>query len=458
MGTARLIPALAVIAAFAYSQPAAAAPALCTDHTMGLNTGGITATHLLAKVSGAWIEPQNVCVAIGVEEKPGPGGQTTRALWLGVINTVDGGYPETHLPTGTPISLGLHFPAGIVLGNTFGRWRDSVIMTDGADTVIQAKTVEWDYHNEAYFGGPGLDCKLPPVVWPSTFGSYSSLNPLKADGTPDLTPTPFTGAFYESNTVGALFPQIRFDSDGTPIGLEAVVSGCGDHDPTTLEGYFNGFMPVSVLHGYGMTDQMIDDLDLLQHLFEVYDLSTSSVVNATFRPVHARDMTLEQVPGVQMPAQPDGNALIGVRTDSEFSYSTHDLVQRGRPGAMAAIKNCRAKGSTPGVANGQLTCDGVTIPLGLQATLFAPRVLKRGGTIGISCNNACWVTAAIVFKGKRLASAASNAATAGMQRLRLTLTAAGRRLLARRRVLRGLLTVVVTDNDGGRVVLHRRFR
>jgi hypothetical protein len=457
MGTAKLIPVLVVIAAFAYCQPAAAAPALCTDHVLSPDTGGITATHLFAKVNGAWIEPQNVCVGISVVPTPVAGG-TTRGLYLGVANTVDGGFPETHLPTGTLISLGLHFPPGIQLGQMFGRWRDGVVISDGADTVIQAETVEWDYHGEAYFGGPGLNCNLAPTVWPSTFGSYSSLNPLRADGTPDLTPTPFTGAFYESNTVGALFPQIRFDSDGTPIGLEAMVQGCGDHDPTTLEGYFNGFMPVSVLHGYGMTDQMIDDLDLLQHLFEVYDLSTSSVVNATFAPVHARDMTLEQIPGVQMPAQPDGNGLIGVRTNSEFSYSSHDLVDRARPGAMAAIKNCRAKGRTPGVANGQLTCDGVKIPLGLHATLSGPRVLKRGGTIGISCNNACWATAAIVFKGKRLASAASKAATAGSQRLRLRLTNAGRRLLARRRVLRGLLTVVVTDNDGGRVVLHRRFR
>jgi hypothetical protein len=40
----------------------------------------------------------------------------------------------------------------------------------------------------------------------------------------------------------------------------------------------------------------------------------------------------------------------------------------------------------------------------------------------------------------------------------LKLTAAGRRLLAGKRVLRGLLTVVVTDGGGGRVVLHRRFR
>jgi energy-converting hydrogenase Eha subunit B len=457
MGTAKLIPVLAVIAAFVYSQPAAAAPALCTDHVLSPDTGGITATHLFAKVNGVWIEPQNVCVGISVVNTP-LGGGTTRGLFLGVANTVDGGFPETHLPPGTLISLGLHFPPGIQLGQMFGRWHDGVVMSDGTDTVIQAKTVQWDYHGEAYFGGPGLNCKLTPTVWPSTFGSYSSLNPLRADGSPDMTPTPFTGAFYESNTVGALFPQIRFDSDGTPIGLEAVVSGCGDHDPTTLEGYFNGFMPVSVLHGYGMTDQMIEDLDLLQRLFEVYDLSTSSVVNATFTPVHARDMTLEQIPGVEMPAQPNGNALIGVRTESEFSYSTHDLLQRGRPGAVAAIKNCRAKGSTPGVANGQLTCDGVAIRLGLQAKLFAPHVLKRGGTIAISCNNACLVAAAIVFKGKRLASAGSKATTAGRQTLRLKLTAASRQLFTGKRALRGLLTVVVTDNDGGRVVLHRRFR
>ena len=449
---------LAAAAALALPPSASAAPAMCTDHDA--RPLGVTATHLFAKINGSWVEPQNVCVGVKIEEKPLPGGQTSRGLYFGVWNTVDGGFPETHLPPGTQISVGLHFPDGMRIQQTFGRWLDGVVVSNDADTVIQGKTVRWDYHGEAYFGGPGLDCTKQPTTWPSTFTSYSGLNSINADGVPSSDFAQFAGGFYESNTVGALFPTLHLDSSGNPTGLEVQVSGCGDDDPTTLEGYFNGFTPISQFHAIGVTDEMVQDIALLQGMFEIHDLTTDKPISAQFHPVAPGELTLESVPGVTMPAPPGGPGLLGVRTTSAFSYSEHNLIQRGQASAMAALRNCRAAGGTPQDVNGELTCVGATVVMPpvvvpFAATLAPLRVLRRGTAVSVHCSAACSIVAELRAGGKLLAKGRARGTGAGDVKLAMKLTAAGRRRLKSRPSVRANLLVTVTDAKGARVPLHR---
>jgi hypothetical protein len=451
------LPALAAGAGalVVFAAPASAAPSMCTEH--GADPKGVVATHLYAKLNGSWVEPQNVCVGVRIEEKLGVNARYVRGMYLGIWNTVDGGFPETYLPPGTLLSLGLRLPPGMIMHDTFAGWRNGVVVSEGADTVIQGMTVPWEYHPEAFFGGPGLDCSIPPsTTWQSTFTGYSALNFLNPDRTPNFDAAEFAGGFYESNTVGVSFPRITTDSRGNPTGLEISVQGCGDGDPATHEGYFDGFTPISLFHGFGISDELLEDAALLQGLVELHDRTTGTPISATFTVLRPGDVALEQIPGIAMPAAPAGSAIVGVRTVSTFSYSQHDLVQRGEPTAMRKLRRCRALGGTPTAANGRLVCvPDTTRP---HVKLIMRRSLARGRAIVVSCNEPCLAKATIAAAGVTLARGSGKTPAAGRVKVRMKLTAQGRRALAARRSRRGTLKLVVTDRAGNATRLRRGIR
>ena len=459
MWTARLPSArllalpLALVVALAWASSASAAPVMCTSY--GANPRGVTATHLFAKIDGAWVEPENVCVSVTIAQSGVLGGFTTRNMTLGVWNTVDGGFPETHLPPGTQISLGLRRPPGMMLQSTSGIWRNAVVLSAGLDTVIQGRTAPWDYHNEAFFGG-GLDCGIEPVRWPSTFTASATLNPINADGTPNFASEQYAGGFYESNSIGATFPRLNTDAFGNPTGLEVRVTGCGDQNPSTLEGYFDGFTPVSFFRGFGISDELLRDAALLQRIIEVRDARTNALIQATFAVVGAGELSLEPVPGTTLPSPPAGPGIIGVRTTSAFSYSEHVLVQRGRPGAMRTLRRCRAKGGRPSSKGGRLTCiPDTTRP---RAKLLTGRSLSRGKPLLMSCNEPCRVVASVVAGGRRLATGRRTSTKAGRLKVPLKLTAAGRTRLASEASVRAILHVTVRDRAGNKASLKRGLR
>jgi hypothetical protein len=293
------------------------------------------------------------------------------------------------------------------------------------------------------------------VRWPSTFNAYIAINPVNGDGTPNLASAEYAGGFYESNTVGAVFPKLNTDDNGNPTGLQVTVNGCGDGDPSTFEGYFDGFTPVSIFHAFGISDQLLQDSAVLQKLIEVRDLRTNTPVSATFDLVGPADMPLEPVPGVTLPSPPAGSAITGVRTTSAFSYSEHVLVQRGKPGAMRALRSCRAKGGRPSARNGQLVCVPDTTPP--RARLISRRALKRGQPVVVSCNEPCTAVAKVEAGGSRLAGGRRKIAKAGRVRIPLSLTAAGRTRLASEASVSVALRVTVSDRAGNHVRLTRRL-
>lgn len=441
--------ALAVVtgAAAVATSSAAAAPVMCTEY--GDNPAGVTATHLLAKVGGEWIEPANVCVSATVAETPGPGGLITRTLNLHVNHTGGGGFPDTQLPVGTRISLGVRLPEGMAIQNTLGRWRDGVVASDGQEVVFQARTVPWEYHNEAYFGS-GLDCDLAPAIFASTFSAWIVLNPLNADRSPVLDGLQYAGGFYETNAALAGFPAITFDAAGDPTGLVVGVWGCGDHDPTTNEGYFDGFTPISLLRGFGINGDIAADKPLLPQLLEVHDNVTGASVSASFAPVYAGDLRLESIPGVSMPAPPHGSSLIGVRTTSAFSYSQHELVQRAQPRAVQSLNACRARGRTPVARGRRIVCPPAV-------RLSVPRPYRAGRALSVTCDDACAISARVAVRRMAVAAGRGRTRHAGATRVRLRLSAAGRRLLAARGSLVATLRVTVTDSKGISAHLTRRL-
>jgi hypothetical protein len=445
--------AVAVAAACVVTSSAAAAPVMCTAalgrQFANLNPQGVVATHLFAKVDGRWIEPANLCVSATVAETPDRG-IITRTLNVFVNNTIDGGFPNNHLPVGTLISLGIRLPRGMLIQTTSGRWRHGVVVSAGQETVFQARTVRWDYHQEAYFGS-GLDCNLPPAVFASTFSAWINLNALRADRTPILDDRQYAGGFYENNAALAGPPMFMVDAAGDPTGVLIGVWGCGDHDPTTNEGYFDGFTPISVLRAFGLNADIAADVQLLSQLLEIHDNVTDTSVSATFTPVRADELQLESIPGVSLPATPHDSRLIGVRMTSVFSYSHHVLVQRAQPRAIQELSACRARGRTP-VARGTSIVCPPTVRLSL------PRPFRTGRALSISCDDACTILARLTIGKTPLATGRGRTRHAGTTRVRLRLNAAGRRLLATRASLPATLRVAVTDSAGNTAHLKRRLR
>ena len=436
--------------------PAVAAPQLCDN----VNPRGIVPTHLFAKIDGAWVEPSGLCVAPGVDETTAADGTIGRTLNLHVFsgNGVVGGFPETTLPVGTVISVGLQLPSDMSLVTINGRWRNGVVVTNGSEVVMQAQTVPWDYHQEAYFGS-GLDCSLPPAVFPSTFSAWASLNSLNADRTPSTREAPYAGGYYENNAVIAGFPLFSADATGVPTGVVVGVSGCGDADPATHEGYFDGFTPVSVLRAFGIDESLLSDPSLLQSLLEVHDNITNASVDATFTPVYQQDIKLDPVPGVVMPQIPAGDALAGVRMTSSFSYSDHVLVQRAEPASLQKLRDCRTQGGTPVAQSGQVACTGIPASGGppFAAKLHTARALRAGGAVSVSCNQPCAVSVRVTARGRRIAKGRGDTKKAGTVKVRLRLTKVGRRLLASRTSLSATLRAIVTGPSGAPVHIKRRI-
>ena len=292
---------------------ASAAPDMCTAGDIqwpGVTTDpqGVEATHLLAKVGGQWVEPANVCVAVTV---------TGGAMEVSVFNTVDGGFPETHLPPDTPISLGLDQPADIVVQTMLGRWRDGVVVANGSETVVQGRTAPFVYYPSAY-PGP-LDCAEEPVVWPSTFAGFATRAPLDGSGNPMATP--LDGMFFESNAVQYGIPTVKFDpTTGLPNGMEIGVQGCGDGDARTLEGYFDGFVPVGTLNYLQLADHTVRDLRLVVGNTEVVDTLTGNPLTSAFGPMRPQRVVLDPIPGVVLPAS-EGPGFAGVQLETAFSFA-----------------------------------------------------------------------------------------------------------------------------------------
>lgn len=212
----------------------------------------------------------------------------------------------------------------------------------------------------------------------------------------------YAGAFYEANTVGVTFPQLLVDDAGNPTGLALKVQGCGNDDPATLEGYFDGFTPISQLRALGLTLSIVRDVEVLGDVLEVIDVEAGDEqerVPARFRPVTHQDLELEPIPGVTMPTPPEPG-LLGAWTEARFSYSERLLLQRGHPSALALLSSCRAEGGTPAASRGRLRCSGVTP---LRTRLRARRPLEAGRSLSVSCNKPCDVVAKAVARGSRLA-------------------------------------------------------
>ena len=185
-----------------------------------------------------------------------------------------------------------------------GQFLEPSLQASGDDFVIEAKAVSI-LRTEGGAGGPDtLRCTTSPgVAWG---GIIAPASRGWAKG--------FT---WSSNGHTVAMPQVRLVSDAPPQ-LYFDVTGCGDGDPATLDGFLAAFLPLAFLQKLGISEAQLaatNDSEL-SSLFAVTDNGTSA------SPVFAKA------------TNPSGEK--GVRLDYRLSFSRHEIAVE--PAAIAPGK------------------------------------------------------------------------------------------------------------------------
>lgn len=199
-------------------------------------------------------------------------------------------------------------------------------------------------------------------------------------------------------------------------------------------------------------------------------LTTSATLAATVRTIGPLGVEIVEPAGFDI--TPDGTAYAALRRGAEenpqlytVDLSTGTAVPAPDP-ALATIAtrtSASFRRDTPVTAIaalGEVPDDErdprVTVQAGTKPSLN--RLVRRGLTIRVACDEACTTTADLATRGIRSEPAEGQViATAGQVRLRLELSGEAREALRERPTSRVTLRVVTTDAAGNRVTTTRRI-
>jgi hypothetical protein len=125
----------------------------------------------------------------------------------------------------------------------------------------------------------------------------------------------YAGSYFATNSYPAL-PKVL--EGGKAFSLD--LSGCGDADPNTADGFFDGFIPDEAAARLGISAELIAGLSapIAGQLVQVTNNGQSTTAG----------LTLEKVAG-------------GLHLDYALSYSTHHIVIRANHKAIALTRHCK---------------------------------------------------------------------------------------------------------------------
>jgi hypothetical protein len=168
-----------------------------------------------------------------------------------------------------------------------------------------------------------------------TVDSYASffdgLVQLEGDAPTAGDLSEYRGAFFGSNAQ-TLAPPI-VGPDGQRIEVD--VTGCGDGDPSTDDGFFQAFLPNSTLQALGFGQKVIDQLTdpVAEELIDLQDNGHT---------VDDADVTVTDK--VRSAARNATQTPDGLTIDYTMSFSSHRLVARpDRKNLKAATKCLKSK-------------------------------------------------------------------------------------------------------------------
>lgn len=137
-----------------------------------------------------------------------------------------------------------------------------------------------------------------------------------------------------------MLPQIGPDGS---VSLQ--IAGCGDGDPSTKEGFFQGFLPAAGLAQAGLNAATIDSLPS-QAVDGMMQMENNGQADpsATFAPATSAATTPQHAPGQTVTSE-SGPAAITI--DYQLSYSSHTLATKVNSKAVRAAKklvaSCKAR-------------------------------------------------------------------------------------------------------------------
>lgn len=159
----------------------------------------------------------------------------------------------------------------------------------------------------------------------------------------------YAGMIFASNAAAWGYPNF------TPSGFYLSVRGCGDADPSTLEGFVSGFVPLEMVSHMGIPLDAVRaaPTEAIAGFMAIYkdDSALREVINPETGLPYINDATGKPVRALPAPMQlsmpfrlETRNGVEGLAFSLRLSYSAHNLDGRPNPGNLAAIRRCSQAG------------------------------------------------------------------------------------------------------------------
>ena len=234
-------------------------------------------------------------------------------------------------PPGTLFSLVVESsgPQPLVAMGTFA---DPRARMDGGRVTLQAATAPV---TPSYWSGFEMPrCSPPSMTLRSALQGVILFDPGDSSITAERLRRD-RGAYVGTNA-----EQIQARPAGD--ALEIYLSGCGDADPATLDGFYTAFIPARGAGQLGIGSWLLAllsdrEIDAVMKLTD----NGRPVRASDFEVASAEEVALRPAPGVE-PA-PAGEAPAGILVDYHLSFSPHVIRATANRGQVRVARRCRAR-------------------------------------------------------------------------------------------------------------------
>jgi hypothetical protein len=242
------------------------------------------------------------------------------------------------VPHGSEVSLEFE-SSGPLPALAIGTLRNIVVRYEGSKVAIQGETTRVRFANEYTTSDSGISKpKCDDSVDVLDSFAYVSVMLQGPGGFAGEAARDYQGAFWGTNAFSYSFPFVSWDGKS----VEFSMSGCGDGDANTVDGFFQGFLPYDALDRMGIRRGLVEALPgpVEDELMEMSDNGEEAPA-ADFEEASPADLKLERAPGISVPLRAEER---GMSFDYSLSFSSHNLrASADRKDARVARK-CRSNG------------------------------------------------------------------------------------------------------------------
>lgn len=314
------------------------------------SSGPATISNVFAKSGGDWEEVTgDVCASLTYTETPDPAGGTTRYVVVAFQAPPGGMDLSSFYPGGTEFSFDLTSSGPDPLF-FIGAADDPVASIDGNTITVQGKSAQVKFSFQ--YGASGPNCSAGTTTMSSFFGGAVMLEPSGGGLSDELLA--YAGGYFGTNAQQTTLPTVSDDGQSASV----TIWGCGDGDPSTEDGFFQGFIPIDGTSEGGLTEkiaqplanvdeQSVDDLNLV-----TLEDNGEPQPDADLEFVSEEEVVPEDPGGTSeasnvRAAADDGDQVAGIFIEYHTSFSEHEMTTRVNTAAVkraaGVIKACKHK-------------------------------------------------------------------------------------------------------------------